>query len=242
MPNIGPLEPTSQLDAVNACLSAIGEAPVEDIDTSTRADVASAVQFLTEASKEIQMMGWRFNREYGYEVAPVGSLSWTDSAGDTTSLNVFLPPTGMLRWELTNSPAQSGLSAIIRAPRVYGGSAPYGVFYDRLLNRDGFDAETYEALYLDIVFYVEWAILPEVAKQHIIAVASRKFAARQHGSTDLVNYSGLDERQTLKALYADQSPEDEFNIFDSADVARVRAGRSPNVSGYASQRSSPRPT
>lgn len=242
MPTIGPLEPSSQLEAVNACLSAIGEAPVEDISSSTRADVALATQLLTESSKEVQLQGWRFNREFGYEVAPAGQVLWTGSDATTATLNVFIPPTGLLRWGLTETSLQSSLSLIVRAPRAYLGAAPFGVFYDRKLNRDGLDADIYDVLYLDPVFFVEWAYLPESAKQYITLRAARKFAARSLGSNDIVGFALRDEQLSLKNLYEDQALEDEFNVFDSADVNRIRSGRLLGPSGAMFQnRNSPRP-
>jgi hypothetical protein len=226
MPSIGPLEPTSQLDAVNACLSAIGEAPIEDEVSSTRADVALITQLLSE---------------FGYEIAPAGQVSWEGSDGDTATLNVFLPPSSMLRWSLTPCPEQDGLSMIVKAPREYSGSAPRGVFYDRLLNRDGLDEDDHEVLYIDPVFYVEWAYLPETAKQHVIMKAARKFAARSLGASEVVGFTREDEARTLLALNEDQAHEDSFNVFDSADVRRIWRGRYPGASGYTNDRNSPRP-
>lgn len=240
MPTIGPLGPTSQLAAINTCLSAIGEAPIEDEVSSTRADVALAASLLSEASQEVQMQGWRFNREFGYELAPSGQVLWTTAEGSTT-LNIFLPPANLARWTLSPIVEQANLSLILRLPRRYGGSAPRGVFYDRYLNRDGLDASKYPALYIDPVFYVEWDQLPETARQHIVMKAARKFAARTVGATDLVGFTREDELRTLVNLNEDQVLEDEFNIFDSYDVSRIYGGRNLGATGYLHDRNSPRP-
>ena len=57
---------TTQLEAVNTMLSAIGETPTTDaiIAADSSADVVMAVQILDEVTKEIESQGWNFNTEY----------------------------------------------------------------------------------------------------------------------------------------------------------------------------------
>ena len=53
---------TTKLEAVNTILSAIGEAPVNDLSGGSL-DVGNATRYLEEASREIQSMGLWFNTE-----------------------------------------------------------------------------------------------------------------------------------------------------------------------------------
>ena len=54
-------ESTSELEAVNTILSAIGEAPVNSLTGSLPIDATQAQNLLKEISREIQAAGWHFN-------------------------------------------------------------------------------------------------------------------------------------------------------------------------------------
>jgi len=64
------LTPISELDAVNMMLLAIGESPVNDLDAPELADASLAHQRLHEVSRNVQNMGWHWNREADYPLAP----------------------------------------------------------------------------------------------------------------------------------------------------------------------------
>lgn len=66
------LTKTTQLEAINTMLSAIGEPPVNSL-SSQRADSLIAVQILNEVSREVQSYGWHFNIEYKVEMTPDSS-------------------------------------------------------------------------------------------------------------------------------------------------------------------------
>lgn len=57
---------TSELDAVNTLLAAISESPINTLETTGLADVASARKTLDEVSREVQLIGWHFNAEDDY--------------------------------------------------------------------------------------------------------------------------------------------------------------------------------
>ncbi len=52
---------TTELDAVNAMLSAIGSDPVNSLEDSTDVDVMNALRILEKCSRDIQRKGWDFN-------------------------------------------------------------------------------------------------------------------------------------------------------------------------------------
>lgn len=239
MPQIGPLAPTSELVAVNRLLSAVGEAPISDLTNSTRVDVALAAELLTQASIEAQAIGWKFNQEFGMEIAPSGTISWVDSDGKTTQLNVFGPPSDLLRFSISSTTGQENLDLVIRPPRKFSGLPQ--VFYDRALNRDGLEPDKFSVLYIDPTWMFPWATLPETARRYVTVRAARQFIEQRVGSRELSGFGDKDEAFALRALYEDQGDEDEYNFFDSADIARVHAGRRVGASGYADSRKSPRP-
>jgi hypothetical protein len=241
MPSLTPLAETSELAAVNRLLSAIGEAPISDLASSTREDVSLAVTLLKEASVEVQSLGWRFNTEFGYELSPAGTLAWTGTDGTSATLNCFTPPASLLQFRLTASPLQNELDVILRKSRTFQvASANVLVFYDRKLNRDGFDEDSFEYLYIDPVWLVEWAFLPEVARRYIVTRAARQFIQQILGSADVVGYGAEDEARALQALQLQEGEEEDISLLDNSAVALVR-GLRPAWGGYYDDRASAGP-
>jgi hypothetical protein len=218
-----PLTFTTELTAVNRMLSAVGEAPIEDYENSLREDVRLAVNLLRENTVEVQSHGWRFNREFGFALP----ASHTHELADGTVLNVFTPPEKMISASLTKTYGQFNTDAVLRPPREFT-EAPL-VFYDRARNRDGFaDRDT---LYLDTILAFDFDELPEVAKRFIVIRAARNFVEQHIGATELVGFTIDDEIRALRALEKAEGDEDDYNIFDSADVARVYGRRRLGASG-----------
>lgn len=60
------LTPTTELEAVNEMLGAIGESPVSDLDTAGNIDAAIARDTLRAVSREVQSKGWWFNEQEAY--------------------------------------------------------------------------------------------------------------------------------------------------------------------------------
>ena len=59
----------TELEAINRMLSAIGQAPVNAVET-TNPDVAICQRTLRQVSQEVQSEGWTFNTYYNEEVSP----------------------------------------------------------------------------------------------------------------------------------------------------------------------------
>lgn len=194
MASINNLAPTSELEAVNAMLSAIGEAPITDLDSSTDRDVQMAVGVLREAAREVQTQRWRFNSEYKYAVSPAGQVG---------GLNVFEVPAGLIRFDLSRVPEQRGMDLVIRPSRVY---QPVGtpVFFDRLRGNDGVNADK---LLIDPVWFLDFEDLPETARRYITVLAARRFAQDQTAAPELAAFSEQDEQQALLMLQMDQRGE-----------------------------------
>lgn len=63
------LQPTTELDAVNTMLEAVGEPPVNSIEETEGTEAAVAYRILLECSRTIQSTGLSFNKE-PYELLP----------------------------------------------------------------------------------------------------------------------------------------------------------------------------
>jgi len=61
---------TTELDAVNMMLSIIGESPVNSVEDNGVVDTVLAKQLLDETNREIQTLGWHWNTDKGYRIAP----------------------------------------------------------------------------------------------------------------------------------------------------------------------------
>jgi hypothetical protein len=67
-------------------------------------------------------MGWRFNTEFGLQVAPEVAFDYLDASGVTTRLGVYRPPAGLVAFEMTKSADQQGSmypDAVIRQARCH---------------------------------------------------------------------------------------------------------------------------
>lgn len=235
MASITNLQPTTELEAVNAMLSAIGEAPISgDPAVSPLSSVAMALNILRDVTREVQMMGWRFNTEFGYELVKTGDspFSVTDTAGVITLLNIFLPPANLLGFAVTQSSDQQDLDLIIRISRKYLVAAvPVLVFYDRSLNRDGLDSTKFAHLYIDPVWGFNFEQMPEEARRYCTIVAARQFVGRSSGSQTLMSFTEADELRAFRNLKREFGSEDTYNMLNNASVLAAFGRRPVAVSG-----------
>lgn len=61
---------STELDAVNALLASVGDAPVNSLDDTQSIDVYNALRMLEEMSRQIQRRGWQFNTELNVTLKP----------------------------------------------------------------------------------------------------------------------------------------------------------------------------
>ena len=61
---------TTELEAVNTMLSAVGEPPIVSLDAQTNLDAAIAQNILGEVSREVQAAGWHFNTQTMVKLTP----------------------------------------------------------------------------------------------------------------------------------------------------------------------------
>ena len=220
------LADTTELEALNEMLAVIGEAPVlqAELDTPTQADVTLAVNTLKDVTRQVLSMGWRFSTEWGYEIGPeTPTFDWVDTAGVTTVLNVFLPPSNLVAWEITKIPKQQGtrfLDTELRISRKFGDPTFVPVFYDRKNNRDGFVAADYPFLYINPTWYIDFLDTPEVFRRYCTIRAARVFQERTVGSQEFGGCTQDDEFLALRNLKREQGQTDDYNIFNQLGVLK----------------------
>lgn len=64
------LAPTTELEAVNSILAAIGETPVGTLSGALPIDASIALTRLRSASRGFQSQGWSFNTDEGFTLSP----------------------------------------------------------------------------------------------------------------------------------------------------------------------------
>lgn len=222
------LTATTELQAVNAMLSAIGEQPVASVDTA-RADVGLAINTLRDAARDVQRRGWKFNTEFGLAVSPtVTNLSWTDPDGEVKTLYVFEPGTDLCRWSISRNAEQADFDVSVRPSKEYEETAlPVLVFYDRKFNRDGFEAAELKdgKLWIDAVVYFNFEQLPDTARRYIVIKAMRQFIIEYLGDDSRARFTAADEARAERDLIWDQGEDDEYNLLQSPDIAGILGDR-----------------
>lgn len=240
MPQLSTIAATTEVDAVNAMLSTIGEAPFAnqtELDASTSTDVTTAVNALRDTIRALCSQPWKFNTETGYKLTAAGTIVWT---ADSVSINVFTPPTNLLAFTPTIRADQQGskyTDAIVRLSRQYNSPTFVPVFADRATGRDGFPVADRTFLYIDPLWHVPFAYLPETAKAFVIAHAGRVWQQGVVGSDVLRQFTADDERLALRNLKRDQGQPDDYNMFSNADVSKHLGLRPRGVSGWTDLRS-----
>lgn len=188
---------TTQLDAVNTMLSAIGEAPVNSLSSGlVEAEIAETI--LNTVDREVQSMGWHFNTELNKSFAP------------DTSGNIVLG-TDVLRADATLE--ANSLDLVQRGLKMY----------DRGNHTFNIAANTK----LDIVVQLDFDDLPEVCKRYITLRATRIFQDRIVGSNTLHDFQIRDEERAMFELKEFDKAADDHNIFDNYDTFSIidRQGR-----------------
>ena len=75
------ISPTTELDAVNEIIGAIGEAPVNTLENIMNVDVISALRILRNNNRSFQSRGWSFNSITEYPLNPdvySKKIKWLD--------------------------------------------------------------------------------------------------------------------------------------------------------------------
>lgn len=172
-----PARLTDLLDAVNVCLSAIGETPVADIDNSSAPDVSTALNIINEHDKAVQSKGWAFNRDEAMTIQPDANGEIVLPAQTLVVDNAYLGSTG--------SPAKITQRG------------------NRLYNRDNHSFSFGgESVQVDIVTRLPFEDLPEVARRYITIMAADQFQGRVQSSLTVARILDRDITLAMAALEA----------------------------------------
>lgn len=184
---------TSKLEAVNTMLSAIGEAPINNLNSGL-VDAELAETILESVSREVQSAGWNFNRDLKKSYAP-------------NSDTQIVVGSAVVRADLSLIPEQYDMDLVQRGTKMY----------DRKNHTFTIDKE----VKLDVVSVLEFEDIPEVAKRYVTIRATRIFQDRVVGSDTLHAFQERDEMQAKIELLDFEGETQDHTVFDNYDVYRV---------------------
>jgi len=189
------LAPTTELEAVNEMLKAIGEIPVNTLDDLGFTDAAIARDTLRTKWRELLTRGWYFNRDSDYTFTP---------AADGRAV---LPPNVM-------AVLPSNLEERTIVPRN-------GLLWNATDRTDTYAQDSGPTM--NVVWLFDFKNLPESARRLITVRAVTKFQTDQQGSEVNYKFTQDDERFALSTLLTEERLyEPKANMFnDSTDVSEV---------------------
>ena len=184
---------TTELEAVNIMLSSIGEAPVNSL-SSGLVDAELAQTTLHNVSREVQAAGWSFNTEYNRSYA-------LDGAGE------LLLGNDVLKADMCATRTES-FDLVQRGTKMYNRAEGTYILTDGPIK-------------LDIVVFLDYALLPEAARRYITIRAARIFQDRTIGSQELHGFQLRDEQMALVELRDSDAENADHSIFDNYSVGSV---------------------
>jgi hypothetical protein len=164
----------TELEAINAMLSVIGEQPVNSVEDNVDAVMASRI--LNDVNLAIQSEGWYFNREKNVEMAP-------DASGKIQI------PEGVISY-VSSAGRNSGRDLVQRG----------GFLYDLYNHTSDFT----KPVKLDIIWFVPFLDLPITAQQYVILKSARKFQTDVVGDGTLNSFVERDEYNARVALLKEE--------------------------------------
>lgn len=186
------LTQTTELEAVNYLLRAIGERPVATLVSTAVTKASIARDILMDESRSLQERGWSFNSEEGYPLSP-----------SLPSNNIFIPSNA-----LRCDPSDRSQDYVNRGTKLYNKTDHTFVFSS--------------AVAVDIVFCLPWEELPESARKYIKIKAARVFQKQGIGAPDQVQLTETDELQARVDFLDSEVESDSPNLLKNIPALNRR--------------------
>ncbi len=185
---------TTELEAVNTMLRAVGESPISDLEAPQLVTAVNAKSILRRVSREVQTQGWHFNTEKNFPFA-------TDQDGKIpVGDNVIRIDT----WGVDGSRSVTRRGAFL---------------YDLTDHTFVFTA----SLKCVVTFVLSFEDIPEPARNYITIKAAREFQNSDIGQDGLqFGFSDSDEFVAMASLKDFEGEHADYNILTgSYDVYRT---------------------
>jgi hypothetical protein len=183
------LDAQTELEAVNAMLLSIGQAPVNTLLVTGIKDVSLAIAQLARSTRTLLTRGWGFNTDDAFVLTP-------DIDGHV------LIPSGALRVD----PTSAGTDAVTRRNGLKGMC---------LYDKGEMSFVFVEPLECKVVWGFPFADLPETARNFIATSAGRRFQANVIGSPILDRFEEADVMAAWVLLEREERASRDTNLFRS---------------------------
>lgn len=180
---------TSELDAVNIILAALGATPLNSLTNVAAADAAMAIRTLDEVSKAVQTKGWRFNTEVSFKMFPTTPSMEIHAPGNCVSLETV--------------DADASRDIVARGQRLY----------DRTNQTFQFTGP----VTVEMVLLLPFSDLPEAARRYITIRAARVQQDRTVGSEVLFKFNALDEQEAHRDFRRSEGLTANYNILNGSN-------------------------
>lgn len=201
------------LDAMNACLSGVGLAPVPDED-DTDLDASQAKTVIERVSKEIQQHGWFFNKEFNWNLVP-----------DSNTGQVVAPPNAM---SIVTDAYSRNIPLALRNGKLYD---TVNHTYD-LTDLANYYVGGVATIQTAFIFYIEFNNLPPIAQTAIMYTARRQFAQDQEVDEKRWKFQKTDEDRAMAALTREEMRNRKHNYLTDNPAAVLFQAR---VGGHNSR-------
>lgn len=198
--------PTTELEAVNAMLGAIGEAPVNTLQVTGIDDVAVAKQVLLEITRAVLTRGWHFNTDYNYPL------------NRDVSNNFIVPPNALKIRPMPRFSATYDVT--VRAGKLWWKNPP-----NEAAPTFDFSTANDSQIKFTIVWGFKFDELPEYVRRYIYIRAARVFTARRIGDAELEGLTEKDELEAKVSMDSDEGFEARRNLFRSNRIMRKITNR-----------------
>lgn len=175
---------TTELEAVNEMLNAIGEGQVSSLDTGN-ADVQQCVRLLRDHSRKVQKRGWWFNTDINYTLTPDGNGNLV-----LPSNVLRVDPSDEDRWE--KPWVQRGLKLYDPENQTY-------VFTSTVK--------------VDMVVGLGWDDLPQTARDYITACAGLEFVDTDMANENRHSFTVQRRNDAWLELLREDAEANDYNMF-----------------------------
>lgn len=191
---------STKIEAVNSMLSAVGEAPITNLDEDL-AEAQMAVNMLDVVSREVQSRGWSWNTDRkrkmnissnGQILIPVNAMKIEAVDGNTGR------PDPRKRY-------------VIRDRKLY----------DILKRTNKFD----DAQYLDLVIALDWADLTETGRRYITLDATSRYMVDVLGADADLQQIQQQAQQAWIRLHQEEDQISDNNIINDQPLTSMISNR-----------------
>lgn len=176
---------TTELDAINYILGAVGQAPVTTIDP-LNPDIAIAYDTLQQENRQIQQEGWTFNWEYEYPFTP-------DNNGDIAI------PDNVLQLDLSDVYENRGIEVVRRDGKLYN-KTDHTYTWDKQLK-------------CDVMWLFPYDDVPPIIQQYIQAKAALEASQKMIGDSSIFQLLSTKVAQTKASAIEYETSQGDFSFF-----------------------------